>query len=141
MERGRRTGPQRRESLLRRKEITIKTDEDGDDETDTRLFARATPVFAAEQVDGYAAPALPEPLANPVEPIERAEAFIAATGAIVHHGGSRAFYRRSTDDIHLPPREAFRGTPTSTAAQAPRVDALERRGEPLQSPIRQAVRR
>ena len=100
------------------KEITIKTDEDGDDETDTRLFARATPVFAAEQVDGYAAPALPEPLANPVEPIERAEAFIAATGAIVHHGGSRAFYRRSTDDIHLPPREAFRGTPTSTAAEA-----------------------
>ena len=80
------------------------------DDTGTRLFARATPVFAAEQVEGYAAPALPEPPANPIEPIERADAFIAATGAVIHHGGSRAFYRRSTDDIHLPPREAFRGT-------------------------------
>jgi antirestriction protein ArdC len=62
-------------------------------------------------------PALPEPPANPIEPIERADAFIAATGAIIHHDGSRAFYCRSTDDIHLPPREAFRSTPTSTAAK------------------------
>lgn len=53
-----------------------------------------------------------------VEPIERAEAFVAATGAVIHHGGSRAFYRPSTDDIHLPPREAFIGTATSTAAEA-----------------------
>src|SRR5271165_2474183 len=100
------------------KEITVAADEDSDDETGTRLFARATPVFAAEQVEGYAASAPPEPPANPAEPIERAEAFVAATGAVIHHGGSRAFYRRSTDDIHLPPREAFRGTPTSTAAEA-----------------------
>ncbi len=100
------------------KEIAVAADEDSEDETGTRLFARATPVFAAEQVEGYAAPALPEPPANPVEPIERAEAFVAATGAIIHHGGSRAFYRRSTDEIHLPPREAFIGTATSTAAEA-----------------------
>jgi antirestriction protein ArdC len=100
------------------KEITVTAGEENEDDTATRLFARATPVFAAEQVDGYAAPALPEPPANPIEPIEHAEAFIVATGAIIHHGGSRAFYRRSSDDIHLPPREAFMGTPTSTAAEA-----------------------
>jgi N-terminal domain of anti-restriction factor ArdC/Zincin-like metallopeptidase len=104
------------------KEITVAADEDSEDENGTRLFARATPVFAAEQVEGYAAPAPPEPPANPVEPIERAEAFVAATGAVIHHGGSRAFYRRSTDDIHLPPREAFAGTatssPTSPASRA-----------------------
>jgi antirestriction protein ArdC len=33
------------------------------------------------------------------------------------HGGSRAFYRPSTDSIHLPPREAFIGTATSSPAE------------------------
>ena len=33
------------------KEITVASDESDDDEIETRLFARATPVFAAEQVD------------------------------------------------------------------------------------------
>ena len=86
-------------------------------ETTTRLFARATPVFAAEQVEGYVSPALPETPAATVTPIERAEAFVAATGAIIHHGGTRAFYRPSTDAIHLPPREAFVGTATSSPAE------------------------
>ena len=36
----------------------------------------------------------------------------------VIHGGSRAFYRPSTDSIQLPPREAFIGSPTSTAAES-----------------------
>jgi hypothetical protein len=29
-----------------------------------------------------------------ITPIEQAEAFVARTGAIIHHGGSRAFYDR-----------------------------------------------
>jgi antirestriction protein ArdC len=100
------------------KEITVAGDESSEDENDTRLFARATPVFAAEQVDGYASPALPEPQGSPVEPIEAAEAFIAATGANVVHGGSRACYVPRTDNIHMPPRDVFLGTATSTAAEA-----------------------
>ena len=92
--------------------------EGSEDDNGTRLFARATPVFAAEQVEGYAPPALPEPQGSPVEPIEAAEAFVAATGATIHHGGTRAFYRRTTDEIHLPPRDAFLGTTTSSAAEA-----------------------
>jgi antirestriction protein ArdC len=64
--------------------------ETGDAETTTRLFARATPVFAAEQVDGFSPPALPAKPANTMEPIEAAEAFVAATGANIVHGGSRA---------------------------------------------------
>ena len=43
--------------------------------------------------------------------------FVAATGAAISHGGSRAFYRPSTDSIQLPPREAFTGTATSTPAE------------------------
>ena len=100
------------------KEITVAAEPDNEDDSGTRLFARATPVFAAEQVEGYAAPALPEPPANPVEPIAAAEAFIAATGANVVHGGSRACYVPRTDNIHMPPSDVFIGTATSTAAEA-----------------------
>ena len=55
--------------------------------------------------------------ASVITPIEQAEAFVAATGASITYGGSRAFYRPSTDSIQLPPREAFIGTPTSTPAE------------------------
>ncbi len=97
------------------KEIAVASEDS--DEAETRLFARATPVFAAEQVDGYEAPASEGPT-TVFSPIEAAEAFVAKTGAIVHHGGSRAFYRPSTDSIQLPPREAFVGSPTSSPAEA-----------------------
>jgi antirestriction protein ArdC len=96
------------------KEITVASDSD---EAETRLFARATPVFAAEQVDGFESPVTETPV-TVVDPIEEAETFVAKTGAIVHHGGSRAFYRPSTDSIHLPPREAFIGSPTSSPAES-----------------------
>jgi antirestriction protein ArdC len=85
-------------------------------EIEKRLFARATPVFAAEQVDGFALPVAED--ADPLEPIAAAESFVAATGANVNHGGSRAYYRPSSDSIHVPLKEAFVGTATSTAAEA-----------------------
>jgi antirestriction protein ArdC len=92
--------------------------ESGDADTVTRLFARATPVFAAEQVDGYQPPVIDAPPATVITPLEQAEAFVAATRASINHGGGRAFYRPSTDSIQLPPREAFIGNPTSTPAEA-----------------------
>ena len=52
-----------------------------------------------------------------VVPHDPSRGFVAATGATIHHGGGRAYYRPSTDSIHLPPREAFIGTPTSTPAE------------------------
>jgi antirestriction protein ArdC len=98
------------------KEITIAADDNNIDETNTRLFARATPVFAAEQVDGWTPPTIDAPT-TVITPIEQAEAFVTATGAAITHGGSRAFYRPSTDSIQLPPREAFIGTATSSPAE------------------------
>lgn len=87
------------------------------EETDeTRLIARASPVFAAEQVDGYA-PEAASPAA-PVNPIESAEHFVTATQATIVHGGDRAFYRRTTDDIHLPNRDAFTGTATISPTES-----------------------
>jgi antirestriction protein ArdC len=87
------------------------------EERGRRLVARATPVFAAEQVDGWAPPS-PEAPAADIQPIVRVEAFVAATGAQIHHGGDRAFYRPSTDSIHLPPRDAFTGSATSAPVEA-----------------------
>jgi hypothetical protein len=40
----------------------------------TRLFARATPVFAGDQVDGHQAPVIDAPPATVISPIEQAEA-------------------------------------------------------------------
>lgn len=61
--------------------------ETGEPETTTCLFARATPVFAAEQIDGYQSPAIDAQPATVVTPIEQAEAFVRATGASISHGG------------------------------------------------------
>jgi N12 class adenine-specific DNA methylase/antirestriction protein ArdC/phage/plasmid primase-like uncharacterized protein len=63
-------------------------------------------VFNAEQIEG-----LP-----PVQPrkehewnaVERAERILQASGAVIRHSESdRAFYRLSTDSIHLPPKDQF----------------------------------
>lgn len=62
-------------------------------------------VFNAEQIDGL--PPL-EKKEVTWDPIERAENILAASGAdINHNGGSRAFYRPSTDSIHLPEKGQF----------------------------------
>ena len=53
-----------------------------------------------------------------IEPIDAAEAFVRATGAAIAHGGTRAYYRPSTDTIQLPDRTAFVGTATSTAQES-----------------------
>ena len=80
------------------------------------LFARASWVFNADQVEGWVPPAPPE--RNLVQALDQAEAFTAATGADIRHGGDRAFYRRSTDHVQMPDRERFTGSATSTPTEA-----------------------
>ncbi|MGJ0502655.1 MAG: ArdC family protein [Methylocystis sp.] len=81
-------------------------------------FARASWVFNASQVDGYLieTPALPERLL--FERIASVDRVIAATGAHIDFGGSRACYNRLTDRISIPEERAFIGTATSTAQEA-----------------------
>ena len=84
-------------------------DDAGEGEEDgrrPRVFARGYSVFNAAQVDGYAAPALP--MLPEAERIGHAEAFFAAIGADIRHGGARACYVPSLDQIRMPPFEAFR---------------------------------
>ena len=87
------------------------------DESDRfRLVARASRVFNLDQVSGWQPP---EPPVVPViEALVEVEAFIAATGAVVVHGGSDACYRRTEDRIDMPALERFRGSPTSSASEA-----------------------
>lgn len=73
-------------------------------------FMKGYTVFNAEQVEGlpghfYAEQA---PALDPVARIDRAEAFFAATGAAVRHGGNQAFYTMAEDRVQMPPFEAFR---------------------------------
>jgi antirestriction protein ArdC/phage/plasmid primase-like uncharacterized protein len=62
-------------------------------------------VFNGEQIDGL----LPiEKKELTWAPVERAERILSASGASIHHnGGGRAFYRPSTDSIHLPDKGQF----------------------------------
>ncbi len=80
--------------------------QDGEDGCRSRVFARGYSVFNAAQVDGYQAPALPK-FPEP-ERIGHAEAFFAGLGADILHGGNRACYVPSLDQIRMPPFPAFR---------------------------------
>lgn len=81
------------------------TDAETDDEaTRTIPFLKSYSVFNVEQVDGLPPHyyAKPEARTESVLRIAHAESFFAATGAMVVHGGSRACYVPSTDNIHMP---------------------------------------
>ena len=93
----------------------VENKETGKRERKKTLFARASSVFNADQVDGWTPPAAPE--RNLVQALDQAEAFTAATGADVRHGGERAYYRRSTDYVQMPDRERFTGSETSTPTE------------------------
>jgi antirestriction protein ArdC len=73
-------------------------------------FMKGYTVFNAEQVDGLPAHfyAVQEPALDAVERIERAEAFFAATGAVIREGGDRAFYSMAEDRVQMPPFVAFK---------------------------------
>ena len=73
-------------------------------------FLKGYTVFNVEQVDGLPAQyhAAAAKTLDPVQRIAQAEAFIAATGARVAHGGNRAFYSSSENRIQMPHFEAFR---------------------------------
>jgi antirestriction protein ArdC len=96
----------------------FETDPDPENTADDgkRRVARASSVFNVAQVDGYALPDAPEPLA-PIKRLDAADRFIAATGAKIEHGGERAFYRPSTDHIQMPNEALFCGTGTMTRTE------------------------
>lgn len=92
------------------------------EETVERIpLLRAYSVFNADQIEGLNTPASTRP-PRTIEPvstrINRADAFIAATGATIMHKGDRACYIPSRDIIEMPPYRQFIDSPMSSAAEA-----------------------
>ncbi|AYM84853.1 DUF1738 domain-containing protein [Agrobacterium tumefaciens] len=73
-------------------------------------FLKAYTVFNCDQIDGLPDHYYrqPEPVADPVDRIEHAERFFVNTGAVIRHGGTKAFFSPSGDTIQMPPFESFR---------------------------------
>lgn len=99
-------------------EVDSEPQKEGDDGKDTgvRWVAKGYWVFNAEQVDGFEMPEVLE--VSPIERNARVDTFIAATGAIVRHGGQSAYYDLKADHIQMPDEGLFTGTNTSSATEA-----------------------
>ena len=86
-------------------------DEQTGEETEATIpFLKSYTVFNVEQIEDLPPQyhAVAEPRLDPVQRIERAEAFFAATRADIKHGGNRAYYNIGSDFVQMPAFEAFR---------------------------------
>jgi len=97
------------------------TDAKGEEVERAIPFLKGYTVFNAEQCDGlpahYYAKAEP-PALSPLQRIEAADRFFAATGADIRHGGTRAFYTSGADYVQMPPFETFRDAESYAATLA-----------------------
>jgi len=82
------------------------TDDNDDEATYRKMFARAFSVFNVAQVDGYEPP--PIEALSESERLAHAEAFIANLGIKTVFGGPDACYRPSIDTVCMPAFEHFR---------------------------------
>jgi antirestriction protein ArdC len=97
------------------------TDAKGEEVEKAIPFLKGYTVFNAEQVDGlpvhYYAKSMPPALTLP-QRIEQADRFVAATGADIRHGGTRAYYAPGPDYVQMPPFETFRDAQSHAATLA-----------------------
>ncbi len=96
------------------------TNDAGETERGERMFAKASWVFNAAQVDGFALPittASDLPAAPQFDPLERAEAFARNTGAKIEEGGDKACFIPAADIVRMPERRRFTGTDTTSPAE------------------------
>jgi antirestriction protein ArdC len=102
------------------KKVTkTETDAQGHESERSIPFMKGYTVFNVEQVEGlpehfYGKDGAPQQIAR----IPQAEAFFAATGATIQHGGNRAFYAPSPDLVQMPPRESFKDAESYAATLA-----------------------
>lgn len=86
-------------------------DQDGASEQDQspgkrRFLARGYSVFNVAQVDGFVPEA--QPVLDEAERHTHADAFLSSLGIGIEQGGESAYYRPSTDTVHLPCFACFR---------------------------------
>ena len=95
------------------KEFEVDPSPDDTADDGKRRVARASSVFNVDQVDDGPA-AIEVPDHGPVVRNQQFDDFVAATGAIITHGGAQAFYMPATDTIRMPDESRFFDTATST---------------------------
>ena len=97
------------------------TDAKGEEVEREIPFLKGYTVFNAEQCEDlpahYYARAEP-PALSPLQRIEAADRFFAATGVDIRHGGTRAFYAEGPDYVQMPPFETFRDAESHAATLA-----------------------
>lgn len=82
-------------------------DADSGERTRRQVIHRVYTVFNGRQIDGI--PPFPVPERQPVDVIEAGERILSHSGAVISHDqANAAFYRPTTDTIHLPKRDQFR---------------------------------
>jgi antirestriction protein ArdC len=101
-----------RGSLVVYANTITKSEETEDGSTEERVipFMKAYTVFNVEQIEGLPAHyyTKPEPVIDAAQRIDHAEAFFAATGADIRHGGNSAHYSGASDHVQMPVFESFR---------------------------------
>jgi antirestriction protein ArdC len=95
------------------KKIDVDPDEDNEQQK-TRMFAKYSAVFNADQVEGYE---ITIPEKSDISVIARADNLLEASGADIRHGPGGAYYAVIGDYINLPCPEDFKATDASTATQ------------------------
>lgn len=98
--------------------VEQQNEQSGELENGGRMFARASWVFNAAQVEGFDALEQELPEEPAFDPIAKAESFVAATKAVIAEGGDKACYVPSQDMIRMPDRRRFTGTDTTMPAEA-----------------------
>lgn len=96
------------------KQIEVESEADNE-EAQTRMFAKASRVFNAAQVDGYEPQAIDT--TNTIDAIADVDALVAHTRADIRIGGADAYYLPSGDYICLPDMYRFQATQTLTAQE------------------------
>jgi antirestriction protein ArdC len=101
--------------------IRHETGDQGEDTERAIPFLKGYTVFNAAQCENLPAP-YSAPIETPALPVaqrlEAADRFFAATGAVIRHGGNRAYYAEGADLIQMPPFETFRDAESYAATLA-----------------------
>ena len=86
------------------------TDSRGDEVERDIPFLKSYTVFNCDQIDGLPDHYYyrPDRIIDPVSRIEHADRFFENTGAVIRHGGTKAFFASASDHIQMPPFESFR---------------------------------
>jgi antirestriction protein ArdC len=87
------------------KEFDAEPDPANDSDDGKRRVARASWVFNAQDVDGYAQPDLPD--RPPIDKLVMAEILVEKNQPDIRHGGDQAYYAPKADYIQIPDERLF----------------------------------